>query len=155
MVRWNTAQDSTQRRRGIAELNRKDAKFAKTSHTKASQLDTDLVLSIYEADDGSKTNAQAITQDCEIHADDGADTSSDVLVRRTAATTYTIDTGTNPNQVVVIEVPTDELSDDKPCCYLSDSGRNASNDCTIFWVGVPPFAGETLGSAIVEDARLP
>jgi hypothetical protein len=115
-------------------------------HTGAS--DTDLVLTVTESDDVAGSTTATIGSNCAIYADTDMGTSSDTLAAQTAATAYTIDTGTAPNQMVVFEVDPAQLSAGYPCVYLADSGGNASNTCTIFWLGVPRYAGGTLPTAI-------
>jgi len=115
-------------------------------HTGAS--DTDLVLSLYEATGVGGSDNAAITTAVPIYIDVDMGTSSDTLAATTAAYTYTIDTGVAPNQMVVVEVDASILSDGYPCVYLADSGGNASNTCTIFWLGVPRYKGGTLPTAI-------
>lgn len=118
------------------------------SHAGAS--DTDLVLSLYEATDVAAGTNAAITTAVPIYIDTDAGTSSDTLVRTTDNYTYTIDTGVAPNQMVVFEVDPSILSDGYDCVYLSDSGGNASNTCTIFFVGVPRYTGASLPTAITD-----
>lgn len=115
-------------------------------HTGSS--DTDLALTITESDDVSASNTATIGTACPIYIDVDMGASSDTLAATTAATSYTIDTGTAPNQMVVIEVDPAYLSEGYPCVYLGDSGGNASNTCTILWLGVPRYAGGTLPTAI-------
>ena len=115
-------------------------------HTGSS--DTDLVLTVTESDDVSASNTSTIGTNCDIYVDTDMGTSSDTLAATTAATGYTIDTGTAPNQMVVIEVDPAQLSAGYPCVYLADSGGNASNTCTILWLGVPRYSGGTLPTAI-------
>lgn len=110
--------------------------------------DTDLVLSLYEAAGvGGSTNA-AITTVVPIYVDLDMGTSSDVLAQTTSAYSYTIDTGVAPNQMVVFEIDPVILSAGYPCVYLADSGGNASNTCTIFFLGEPKEKGATLPAAI-------
>jgi hypothetical protein len=115
-------------------------------HTGSS--DTDLVLSLYEATSVGGSTASAITTACPIYVDLDMGTSSDTLAATTAAYSWTVDTGTYPNQMAVIEIDPSILSQGYPCVYLSDSGGNASNTCTIFFLGVPNVKGQTLPSAI-------
>ena len=75
-------------------------------------------------------------------------TAADVLSATTADYDYTIDTGNYPNSMVVFEIDPSILSQGYPCVYLADSGGNASNTCTILWVGDPKTKGGTLASAI-------
>lgn len=116
-------------------------------HTGAA--DTDLVLTLYEADDVAGSTSAAITDVCNIWADTDMGTASDTLVAQTAAIAYTIDTGLYPNQMVIIEVDPAILSDGYPVVFLADSGGNASNTCTILFVGLPRYAQATLPTAIV------
>jgi hypothetical protein len=115
-------------------------------HTGSS--DTDLVLTLYEATDVAAGTNAAITTTCPIYVDLDMGTSSDTLGATTAAYAYTVDTGVAPNQMVVIEVDPAILSAGYPCVYLADSGGNASNTCTILFVGVPRQTGATLPTAI-------
>jgi len=114
-------------------------------HTGSS--DTDLVLTLNESDDVARSNTAALTVTCPIyHCTDIS--AGDILSSTTAAYAYTIDTGNYPNSMVVIEIDPAILSQGYPCVYLSDSGGNASNTCTILWVGDPKTKGATLPSAI-------
>lgn len=93
--------------------------------------DTDLTLSLYEATDvASGTNA-AVAITCPIWVDTDAGTSSDALSRTTDAYSYIIDTGTYPNQLVVIEWDPAKHTAGYDCIYLADSGGNASNTVSI------------------------
>jgi hypothetical protein len=114
-------------------------------HTGAA--DTDLVLSLYESDDVAGSNTAAITTSVPIYHNTDV-TAADVLSATTADYDYTIDTGNYPNSMVVFEIDPSILSQGYPCAYLSDSGGNASNTCTILWVGEPKVKGQTLASAI-------
>lgn len=118
------------------------------THTGSS--DTDLVLTVKEATAVAGTGAQTVANNVDIYADVDAGTSSDVLVRQTAAKTYTIDTGVAPNQVVVFEIDPDALSAGFDCVYLDDSGGNASNVVNITFIGVPRYPGLPLASAITD-----
>lgn len=115
-------------------------------HTGSS--DTDLVLTLYEASSVTPSNTAAVTTACPIYVDLDMGTSSDVLAATTAAYAYTVDTGVAPNQMMVMEIDPTILSAGKPCVYLADSGGNASNVCTILWVGEPKEKGATLPAAI-------
>jgi hypothetical protein len=115
-------------------------------HTGAS--DTDLVLSLYESDDVSKSNTAAITTACPLWVDSDMGTSSDVLVRQTDAYSYTIDTGEAPNQMVVWEVDPAIMSDGYKCLYISDSGGNASNTVSIVALLEPRYKSDSLPAAI-------
>lgn len=110
--------------------------------------DTDLVLSLYEATDVAAGTNAAVTVTCPIYVDTDMGTASDTLAATTAAYAYTIDTGLYPSSMVVMEIDPAILSAGYPCCYLADSGGNASNVCTILWVGVPKYAGASLPTAI-------
>lgn len=110
--------------------------------------DTDLVLTMYEATDVAAGTNAAITTTCPIYVDLDMGTSSDTLGATTAAYAYTVDTGVAPNQMVVIEVDPAILSAGYPCVYLADSGGNASNTCTILFLGIPRQSGATLPTAI-------
>ncbi len=116
-------------------------------HTGSS--DTDLVLSLYEATDVAAGTNAAITTVVPIYVDLDMGTSSDTLAATTAAYSYTVDTGVAPNQMAVLEIDPAILSAGYPCVYLSDSGGNASNICTILFLGEPKEKGATLPSAIV------
>lgn len=116
------------------------------THTGSS--DTDLVLTLYEATDVAAGTNAAITTTVPIYADLDMGTSSDTLVRQTDAYSWTVDTGNYPNQMVVIEVDPSILSAGYPCVYLDDSGGNASNTCTILFLGEPRYKGDTLPTAI-------
>lgn len=117
-------------------------------HTGAA--DTDLVLSLYEATTVAAGTNQAITTAVPLYVDADMGTSSDTLVRLTDDYDYTIDTGVSATQMVVFEVDPSILSDGYDCVYLSDSGGNASNTCTIFFVGVPRYSGNPLPTAITD-----
>ena len=117
-------------------------------HTGSS--DTDLTLSLYEATSVAAGTNQAITKTVPLYVDADAGTSSDTLVRQADAYAYTIDTGVSANQVVVFEVDPSILSDGYDCVYLAGSGGNASNVCTILFVGEPRYSGGSLPSAIVD-----
>lgn len=117
-------------------------------HTGSS--DTDLTLSLYEATTVAAGTNQAITTAVPLYVDADMGTSSDTLVRQTDDYDYTIDTGVSANQMVVFEVDPSILSDGYDCVYLADSGGNASNTCTILFVGVPRYSGDPLPSAIVD-----
>lgn len=110
--------------------------------------DTDLTLSLYEATTVAAGTNAAITTAVPLYADTDMGTSSDTLVAQTSDYDYTIDTGTAPNQMVVFEVDPSILSSGYPCVYLADSGGNASNTCTILFLGVPRYSGGTLPTAI-------
>ena len=112
--------------------------------------DTDLVLTVKEATSVAAGTNQTVANDVAIYIDTDMGTSSDTLVATTAAKTYTIVTGAAPNQMVVFEIDPRALSDGYDCVYLGDSGGNASNTCTIFFLGQPRYSGETLDSAIVD-----
>ena len=114
-------------------------------HTGSS--DTDLVLTLYESDDVAGSNTSAITTAVPIYHNTDV-TSADILSATTAAYAYTIDTGNYPNSMVVFEIDPSILSQGYPCVYLADSGGNASNVCTILWVGDPKNKSGTLASAI-------
>ena len=114
-------------------------------HTGAA--DTDLVLTLTESDDVAGSNTAAITTAVPIYHNTDV-TSADVLSATTAAYAYTIDTGNYPNSMVVFEIDPSILSQGYPCVYLADSGGNASNVCTILWVGDPKIKGQALASAI-------
>ena len=114
-------------------------------HTGSS--DTDLVLTLYEATDVAAGTNAAITTTVPIYHNTDV-TASDILSATTAAYTYTINTGENPNSMVVFEIDPAILSQGYPCVYLSDSNGNASNVCTILWVGDPKVKGGTQLSAI-------
>ena len=112
--------------------------------------DTDLVLSLYEATDVAAGTNAAVTTACPIWADTDSGTTSDVIAATTAAYSYTIDTTLVPNQLVIMEVDPAILSDGYDCVYLADSGGNASNVCTILFVGAPRYTGATLAAAITD-----
>jgi hypothetical protein len=67
-------------------------------------VDTDLVLSLYEATDVAAGTNAAVTTACPIWADTDSGTTSDVISATTAAYSYTIDTTLVPNQLVIMEV---------------------------------------------------
>jgi len=115
-------------------------------HTGAA--DTDLVLSLYESDDVAGSTTAAITTAVPLYADTDMGTTSDTLVAQTSDYDYTINTGEAPNQMVVFEIDPAILSDGYPCVYVSDSGGNASNTCTILFMGVPRYKGDSLPTAI-------
>lgn len=115
-------------------------------HTGSS--DTDLVLTLYEATTVAAGTNAAITTAVPIYVDLDMGTSSDVVAATTAAYAYTIDTGVAPNQMVILEIDPAILSEGYPCVYLADSGGNASNICTILFVGEPKEKGATLPAAI-------
>lgn len=110
--------------------------------------DTDLVLSLYEATTVGGSTASAVTTTCPIYVDTDMGASSDTVVATTAAYSYTIDTGNYPNSMVIMEIDPSILSQGYPCVYLSDSGGNASNTCTILFLGVPKVKGQALPSAV-------
>ena len=110
--------------------------------------DTDLVLTLYEATDVTAGTNAAVTKACRIWHDTDMGTSSDTLVETTADYDYTIDTGNYPNSMVVMEIDPAILSAGYPCVYLADSGGNASNYCTILFMGVPRNMSASLPSAI-------
>jgi hypothetical protein len=114
-------------------------------HTGSS--DTDLVLTLYEATDVAAGTNAAITTAVPIYHNTDV-TSADILSATTADYDYTIDTGNYPNSMVVFEIDPAILSQGYPCVYLADSGGNASNVCTILWVGDPKVKGATQLSAI-------
>ena len=114
-------------------------------HTGSS--DTDLVLTLTESDDVGSSNTAALEVVCPIYHNTDI-SSADILSKTTSAYAYTIDTGSYPNSMVVIEIDPAILSRGYPCVYLDDSGGNASNVCTILWVGDPKTKGATLPSAI-------
>lgn len=101
------------------------------------ESDTDLVLTLNEATDVAGGTSSAITVTCPIWVDLDMGTSSDTLARTTDAYAYTIDTGTAPNQMVIIEVDPTIFTDGYDCLKITDSGGNASNVCTIFAVTDP------------------
>jgi hypothetical protein len=115
-------------------------------HTGAA--DTDLVLTLYESDDVAGTSTSAITTACPLWVDTDMGTSSDTLVATTAAYSYTIDTGNYPNQMVVWEIDPAILTDGYPCVQVADSGGNASNVCTVLFMGVPRYPQATLPTSI-------
>lgn len=110
--------------------------------------DTDLVLSLYEATDVAAGTNAAITTTVPIYIDADAGTSSDTLAATTAAYSVTIDPATQGSAIILMEIDPSILSQGYPCVYLSDSGGNASNTCTILFLGVPRVKGQTLPSAI-------
>lgn len=116
------------------------------THTGSS--DTDLALSLYEATTAAAGTNAAITTAVPIYADLDMGTSSDTLVRQTDAYAWTVDTGNYPNQMAVIEVDPAILSAGYPFVYLTAANGNASNTCTIHFLGVPRYKGDTLPTAI-------
>lgn len=112
--------------------------------------DTDLVLTLYEATDVAAGTNAAVTTACPIWADLDMGTSSDTLVRQTAAYTWTVDTGNYPNQMMMMEIDPAILSSGYDCVYLADSGGNVGNYCTILFVGVPRFPQASLPTAITD-----
>lgn len=99
------------------------------THTGAA--DTDLVLTLYESTDVAAGTNSAVTATCPIWVDLDMGTSSDTLARTTDAYAYTINTGTAPNQMMILEWDPSKHSAGYDCIYLTDSGGNASNTCTI------------------------
>ncbi len=114
--------------------------------------DTDLTLSLYQATDVAAGTNKAVTtaQANYLDADQGA--SSDTLVKQADAYTITIDPATQNGVMWVLEVnPTTlDLANGYDCVYLGDSGGNASNFCTILFVGLPNFQGASLLTAITD-----
>lgn len=118
------------------------------SHSGSS--DTDLVLSLYEATDvASGTNA-AVTTACPIEADTDAGTSSDTLVAQTAASGWTIDTGSYANQIFTIEWDPAKHTAGYDCVYLSASGGNANNNCMIYGLVETRYPQAVPPSAIID-----
>jgi hypothetical protein len=115
-------------------------------HTGAN--DTDLTLSLYEATDVAAGTNAAITTAVPFYLDSDAGTSSDTLVKQTAAYSKAIDPATMNGVVMVFEVDPAILSDGYPCVYLADSGGNSGNYCTILFIGEPRYKGATLPTAI-------
>jgi hypothetical protein len=114
--------------------------------------DTDLTLSLYQATDVAAGTNKAVTaaQANYLDADQGA--SSDTLAKQTDAYAITIDPATQNGVMWVLEVdPTTlDLANGYDCVYLADSGGNASNLCTILFVGLMNFQGASLPSVIVD-----
>lgn len=117
-------------------------------HTGAA--DTDLTLALYEATDVAAGTNAAVTTTVPIWADTNMGTSSDTLVRQTDAYSYTIDTGLYPNQLVVMEIDPAILSSGYDCVYLADTDGNASNTCTILFLGQSRFPQASLPTAITD-----
>lgn len=115
-------------------------------HTGAA--DTDLALALYESDDAAGSNTAAITTAVPLYVDTDMGTSSDTLAATTSDYDYTIDTGVAPNQMIVFEIDPAILSDGYPFVYLADTNGNASNICTIIFLGVPRYAKASLPTAI-------
>ena len=90
--------------------------------------DTDQVLSLVESTDVGDTTTTAVTATFPIWVNTNTgSTTADALVRQTDAASYTIDTGTTGNQMVVIEWDPAKHSSGYDCIKLADSGGNASN----------------------------
>jgi hypothetical protein len=112
--------------------------------------DTDLTLALYESDDVAGSNTAAITTAVPLYVDTDMGTSSDTLVAQTSDYDYTINTSDagDRSQMVVFEVDPAILSAGYPCVYLADTNGDASNTCTILFIGVPRYSGGTLPTAI-------
>jgi len=115
-------------------------------HTGAN--DTDLVLALYESTNVAKGATSAITTAMPYYLDADAGTTSDTLVRQTDAYAKTIDPATEDGVVAVFEVDPSILSDGYKCAYVSDSGGNAGNYCTILFMGEPRYKSDSLPTAI-------
>lgn len=115
-------------------------------HTGAN--DTDLILSLYEATTAGCSTTQANTTVCPTYIDADMGTSSDTVAATTAAYSWTIDPATQNGVMLIIEIDPTILTAGYPFVYLSDSGGNASNTCTILFVGEPKEKGATLPTAI-------
>lgn len=88
--------------------------------------DTDLVLILKEATDVAAGTNATVTNTAEIWVN--ADTSAtDTLVKQTAATGYTIDTGAAKPQQVVFEWDCAKFAAGYDCLGLVDTGGNAAN----------------------------
>ena len=110
--------------------------------------DTDLVLSLAEGATVA-TATTPITETFPIWS--ATDTStSDVLVRRTDAYTYTIDTGAGTDYMVVFQFDPAKMTEGCDCLSIVDSGGNAGNNCTIFAIFENKYGGNPLPSAIID-----
>lgn len=112
--------------------------------------DTDLVLTLTEATDVAAGTNSTVTTTCPNWLDSDAGTTSDVLVQQTAAASITIDPATQNGVLWVLEVDPGILSAGYDCVYLADSGGNASNYCSIFFVGAPRYKQASLPAAITD-----
>jgi hypothetical protein len=117
-------------------------------HTGAN--DTDLTLSLYQATDVAAGTNAAVTTACPNWLDSDQGTTSDVLVKQTAAYELVIDPATQNAVLWVLEVDPSILTAGYDCVYLGDSGGHANNFCDILFVGQPRFAQASLPAAITD-----
>lgn len=99
-------------------------------HTGAN--DTDLTLTLKEATDVSGTSAQTFATAVDWWLDADAGTTSDTLVRQTAATGITIDPATQNGVVAVFKIDPTKLSAGFDCVTFADSGGHGSNFCCVY-----------------------
>ena len=114
--------------------------------------DTDLTLSLYQATNVAAGTNKAVTTAQANYLDADQGTSSDILAKQADAYTITIDPATQNGVLWVLEVDpaTLDLANGYDCVYLADSGGNASNVCTILFIGLPTWQGESLLAAITD-----
>jgi len=112
--------------------------------------DTDLVLSLTEAQEVAGSNTTAVTATVPIWSDIDAGTSSDGLAKQTDAASYTIDTGAGADYLTVIEWDPAKHSDGYDCITVSDSGGNASNIVSVLAVIWERYQQATPPSAIID-----
>lgn len=113
--------------------------------------DTNLVLSLTEATNVAAGTTSAVTATFPIWSDTAASTTSDTMVRRTDAASYTIDTtGTDADELVVIEWDPAKHTAGYDCITVSDTGGNASNIVSVLAVIQERYPGDQPPSAIID-----
>lgn len=113
--------------------------------------DTDLVLSLKEATDVAAGTNSAVTATFPIWVDADAGTSSDTLVRQTAAASYTIDTGASAgdDHLVILQWDPAKHTAGYDCITVIGTGGNASNTVSIFAIADSKYGG-ALPSMIID-----
>lgn len=112
--------------------------------------DTDLTISLTEAQEVAGSNTTAVTATFPIWTDTNAGTASDTLVRTTDAASYKIDTGAGTDYLVVIEWDPAKHTAGYDCITVSDSGGNASNIASVLAVIQERYPGDQPPTAITD-----
>ena len=133
-------------------VNCKDALKVWFVITHIGAADTDLTLSLIEAQDvAATTNTTAVIATFPIWAD-SCGTASDTLVRQTDAASYIVNTTAagDRDQLVVIEWDPAKFSSGYDCIQLADAGGNASNNVTATAIIEYRYGQASLPTAIVD-----
>lgn len=111
--------------------------------------DVDMTIEVYEADDVSGTNAQAITKDMPIWSNKDMSLTNDWdksvpgTPQPIEAASYTIDTGAGKNQKVMIQIDPVILSDGKPAIAVFLGASDVANIVHVAYFIEPRIFGRS------------